>query len=60
MVPPLVDEAVKETVCPEQTVVVIEGEMVMVGVTEAFTVTFVVEELTFMGLAQLAFEVSLQ
>ena len=56
----MVEEAVKETVSPEQTVVADEGEMATVGVTEEVTVTFVVEELTLKGLAQLAFEVSLQ
>ena len=49
-----------ETLSPEQTVVVLEGEMVIIGVTEALTETFVVGESTFTGLTQLAFEVSLQ
>ena len=51
---------VKDTVSPEHIVVVGEGKIVIVGVTAELTVIVVVEEVTFVGLAQLAFEVKTQ
>ena len=59
--PPLeVGVAVNVTVCPEQMVVVPEGEIVTAGVSELLVVMLVVAEVAVDGLAQGKFEVITQ